>query len=140
MQRLLKNILHASICYPKLWPYVLCMQLKTCHLIICKCVCVCVHACVRACTHVCVRECVCVHVCVYGCTYSMCVCTYRYVYCICCRERAYVRIKLNKLPQAVRDCTRALLLDPKEFQRIQWLRSRALFSQSLFYPAWVDVW
>ena len=119
MQRLLKNILHANICYPKLWPYVPCMQLRTCHLIICKCVC----PCVLCAWHM------------Y--TYSL-LCMFS-IY-ICCRERAYVRIKLNKLPQAVRDCTRALLLDPKEFQRIQWLRSRALFSQALFYPAWVDVW
>ena len=88
--------------------------------------------------------CVCVGV---VCACMCCVCVHVVCMCLCvciqvcyCRERAYVRIKLNQLPKAVRDCTRALLLDPKEFQRIQWIRSRALFSQSLFYPAWVDAW
>ena len=92
MQRLLKNILHASICYPKLWPYVLCMQLKTCHLIICKCVCV--RVCVRACVHA--R--MCVYVSVYVCT---CVCMGAHIACV----SVYIQICILHLLQGESLCS-----------------------------------
>ena len=74
---------------------------------------------------------------------------YRYLHCIyfvvsfivwfVTRARASCYLKLHKYYHVIRDCTRALCLDPEEYQKIQFTRAKVYWKKKYYFRCWIDL-
>ena len=55
------------------------------------------------------------------------------------RARANCFLKLHKFYHVIRDCTRALCLDPEEYQKIQFIRAKVYWKKKYYFRCWVDL-
>lgn len=64
---------------------------------------------------------------------------YCHLYHVVCRARANCFLKLHKYYHVIRDCTRALCLDPDEYEKIQFTRAKVYWKKKYYFRSWIDL-